>query len=973
MDNRNPLRLRFDTFDLDEKEARLSQSGQPIALPPKAFSVLCALARQPGQLVTKTELLDAVWGHQHVSESVLKTVISELRAALSDDAKQPRYIETASRRGYRFIATASPHQAHDLSAVAESPSGNVPTHMQRSDTPLMIGRQPAIGLLRVAWDNALAGRRQMFWITGEAGVGKTTLIDNFASALGPIRCAHGQCVEQRGAGEPYLPVLEALGALCRDDPVLPPILRTVAPTWLLQLPWLSNEAERSTLRRELAGVGHERMLRELGEVLERYTQLKPLLLITEDLHWSDHTTIQLIDYVARRRGMARLMWLGSFRLAEVIAEEHPLKELRHELRLHNLCKEVTLDPFSEQEVADYLAKRFPEHEVSEPIVRALHARTDGLPLFVVNLVDDLNSHGALVPEASDTQVEVIESLQVPENLAGVIERQIVRLSPEEQTLLETASVCGMEFRASTLGTALKRDTRWVGDRCDELARRQQWLSTAGVSHLHDGTLSARYSFLHALYRQVFYQRMGVLARAQAHQSIAAALEGERKSGVVTAAELALHYERSHDFVAAMRCHAEAAESALRHFAPREALNLSTHARSLLPHCPPGTVRDALELNLVAMSGVSAAQLFGVSSLEAKRAFERARTLLAQLPQHPLRSLILHGSGIVLMMRGEYAEARALGEEIRELSKKFDDRVLLLSACSVMGQIHSFQGRQLEALQWLEQGVATCEELGDETLQASFVVDPGVTMYGALSLPLLHLGQVDRGRKCLDTASTRARRLGQPMALLVATWFAAAFEVRLGNTDRVAKLADEMRAVVEDAALAQGYGPSRWYQGWVEARLGSPQVGHRLIRDAFEHNMKLGSLSASPEVLGYAAEALILASDWDAAQNQLNEALQLAERLSERAYLPQLLLLQARIDLAQNKPEAARTMMHAAVYEAREQQALWQELTALVALCEIDDPASEDFEALRVAYARLTEGVDTSLATKVRKLLHISVS
>ncbi len=97
-------RLRFDRFELDEAEARLTCGGVPVALAPKPFAVLCALARTPGSLVTKNALLDLVWGHRFVTESVLKTAISEVRAALDDDPKQPRYIETVSRRGYRFIA-----------------------------------------------------------------------------------------------------------------------------------------------------------------------------------------------------------------------------------------------------------------------------------------------------------------------------------------------------------------------------------------------------------------------------------------------------------------------------------------------------------------------------------------------------------------------------------------------------------------------------------------------------------------------------------------------------------------------------------------------------------------------------------------------------------------------------------------------------------------------------------------------------
>jgi DNA-binding winged helix-turn-helix (wHTH) protein len=110
------LRLRFDPFELDEADARLTRAGQPVPLAPKPFAVLCALARAPRTLVTKNALLDSVWGHRFVSESVLKSTISELRAALDDDPKQPRYIETVSRRGYRFIAAGV--GAHSQSPAA---------------------------------------------------------------------------------------------------------------------------------------------------------------------------------------------------------------------------------------------------------------------------------------------------------------------------------------------------------------------------------------------------------------------------------------------------------------------------------------------------------------------------------------------------------------------------------------------------------------------------------------------------------------------------------------------------------------------------------------------------------------------------------------------------------------------------------------------------------------------------------------
>ena len=286
-----------------------------------------------------------------------------------------------------------------------------------------------------------------------------------------LACAYGQCVEHYGSGEPYLPVLEAISELCRKDPSLPLLLRSVAPTWLLQLPWLCDAEERDALRRELAGVGADRMLREMGELLDRYTEQRPLLLVTEDLHWSDRATIQLIDHVARRRGRACLMWLASFRVAEVVALEHPLNPLRRELRMHRLCEEVVLDPFSEAEVAAYVAQRSASLARDEAFVRAMHERTDGVPLFVSSVVTDVmdQTDGDAGAEAR------LAAVAVPENLAAIIDHYIARLDTGQRDLLAAAAVCGVDFRADTVASALGQDAETVAQACDELVRGHVWL------------------------------------------------------------------------------------------------------------------------------------------------------------------------------------------------------------------------------------------------------------------------------------------------------------------------------------------------------------------------------------------------------------------------------------------------------------------------------------------------------------------
>jgi DNA-binding winged helix-turn-helix (wHTH) protein/tetratricopeptide (TPR) repeat protein len=948
--------VRFDRFELDEANACLMRDGKAVALAPTPFTVLCALVRQPGALLTKNALLDQVWGHQFVSESVLKTAISDLRTVLGDDARQPRFIETVSRRGYRFIAQTT----------ARAPqAGAVAWTMPASPSASFIGRREALARLRGAWDLACSGRRTLVWVAGEPGIGKTTLIEHFAAGLGDVACARGQCVEHYGTGEPYLPVLEALAELCRRDSAVPSLLREVAPTWLLQLPWFSTAEEREALRRDLAGVRPERMLRELGEVLDRYTERQPLLLVTEDLHWSDRSTVQLIDYIARRRGSARLMWLASFRLAEVVGLDHPLNPLRHELRLHALCEEIVLDPFSESEIADYVAAQSPALARDEPFVRSLHGRTDGVPLFVASVMTDVMAGTAQSGEDAAVRAQ-LANVAVPENLATIIDHYIAKLGDEQRLLLSAAAVCGVEFRVSTISEALERDAVWVGETCDQLAREQLWLVAPRAGQGSDA-LEQPYSFRHALFRQVLYERTVPSARAQLHSKVGAVLERERAAGVpVAATELAMHFERGREPMNALRCYADAAETALARLSPAECMSLTDHALALLAQGPEGNERNTLEITLATLRGVSAAQVRGFGS-EARNAFQRAYALLGDVPQHPMRRLLLHGFGFVLGQRAEYAEALAVAERAEALSSATNDPTLVLAVCTVQGHAQMLQGQPRGARTWLERGLALLESLGAPAEQVS-MADPQVQVLGLLGIQLLHLGLVEQARARLQQAHVRSLSLGQPMARLVAIWCDALFEVRLGNTQRVAALADEMHALVEEFALVHGRAACRWFRGWADARLGKPLEGYRRIREAYEENTQLGMLAGGSENLGYAAEALLLAADWDAAEQQLQEALQHADKHGERVYLPQLWLLEAAIARARGKAALAEAAVRRSIAEAKAQEAPWLELVALVELCEGGAATAADRRALRALVDALPEAAGTTALKRARAVL-----
>jgi DNA-binding winged helix-turn-helix (wHTH) protein/tetratricopeptide (TPR) repeat protein len=959
VDASQTLHLQFDPFELDEANARLARGSQTLALPPKAFAVLCALARRPGLLVTKEALLDTVWGHQYVSDSVLKTTISELRAALGDDARQPRFIETAARRGYRFIARTSPPAAAPVSRPTDSASPGTSLPLPQRT---FIGRQSAREQLHAAWRVANAGRRQIAWVAGEAGIGKTSLIEAFVADLGAQPVAHGQCVEQHGAGEPYLPVLEAMALLCRNDPELVPLLRQVAPTWLLQLPWLSSPSELDALRSQLAGSGQERMLREFGELLDRYAQQRSLLLVTEDLHWSDQATLRLIDHVARRRAPTRLMWLASYRLAEVIAADHPLKAMRHELRLHRLVDELMLDPFSEREVGAFLDTRFPERSVPEAFSRALHAHTDGLPLFVAELIDDLSTRGVLQAGAADAWADALAGPQsVPESLTGLIERQIDRLPADEQSLLRVASVSGTEFSASTVADAAERDLGWVAECCDRLAGAGQWLSVLAVDRAPDGAIDGRYAFCHALYQQVVYKGLGATARARLHGRVAAALQRRRDAGAtVAAAELARQFELGHDAASALVHYASAANSALRRFAPTEAMALTTHALTLLPSSPPGAERDRWELALLGPR-LAAAQMLSVTSPEAVATVDRVEALHLRCPDDS--SGLDIELGWVRFTTGEFGRALAMAQAIHARSDAAVHRVRHVAACNLLGTVLTYMGQLEEGRLRLAEGLAASEGLGDRPVDARAVVDLVVSLRCRLAQALSHLGQVDEARVQIEAAQLRAERLG-PYTRRLALLFAGLLSIRCADDPRhVLAVAEKLQDLVDTHAMTQGAGPAGWLRGWALAQLGEPEAGHRSIRTADEHDLSLGLQRGRSGMLGHAALALVLGQQWDAAQAELGQALAQAARTGERIYLPDLLLLQGRIEWGLGRPQQARDAMRLAWQEAAIQQATWLELDALLALDEAGGLRPAGFEALVAARARVRQGSAAPLVVR----------
>ncbi|MEW5926506.1 MAG: AAA family ATPase [Gemmatimonadota bacterium] len=596
----------FDEYEIDTRRLELRRAAEACHVEPQVFDVLCYLVRHRDRLVSRRELLERVWGHAFVTETTLNSRLMSARRAIGDSGRAQRLIRTIHGRGYRFVGEVEERYPEPVTPGGAAAAAVPPA----SSAPRLPGREGPLHELQRLLDATLHGARRIAFVSGETGIGKTTLIESFlagASAHGGIGTALGQCLDQRGAGEPFLPVLEALGRLCRapGGGALAALLDRRAPTWLAQMPGLVEPEEAASLQERIRGATRERMLRELVDALEAWTAEQPLVLVIEDLHWSDPSTLQLIDCLARRREPARLLLVGTFRPAEVRTGGHPLQTLVQELRVRDRCTELVLSPLSGATVAEYLEQRFPGFAPPAELHRLLHARTEGNPLFVRCLVDAWVARGAFAPceggwELRGALSDLAED--VPETLRRLIQQQVETLDPEDQAVLEAGSVEGLRFSAAAAAAGLDRPVARVEERCDYLARHGRFLRSCGVEEWPDGTVSGRYAFVHHLHRDVVYERVSGGRRAGLHRGIGERLETAygARAGARTA-ELALHFAEGRDGVRAVDYRVRAAEQALERSAHREAVDHLARALGLLrghPDVPDAVRREITVLRML---------------------------------------------------------------------------------------------------------------------------------------------------------------------------------------------------------------------------------------------------------------------------------------------------------------------------------------------------------------------------------------
>ncbi|MBL8699869.1 MAG: AAA family ATPase [Alphaproteobacteria bacterium] len=833
--------VAFGDFAVDLVEERLWRAGSAVEIAPKALALLAVLLDRPGRLVGKKELFERLWGGTAVSDAALSRCIRELRVALGDDAGTPRYIATLYGRGLRFIAPVS-HRA---------------TATPASSGATLVGRAREIAQLGEAMREVRDGARRAVFVTGEAGIGKTSLVEAILGqpAADGVWVGRGRCIEQFGAVEAHLPIIEALETLSRQagDDRLGAVLARYAPAWLGELPWLAGRIDPTELARARAGATARRMVREIAHALEVLSAERPIVLWLEDLHWCDYASLDVIALLAGRREPARILLVATYRPDELDAPRAPLRALTHRLESSGHVRELALGYLDEASVAAYLSTRFADapDALRGALARFIHSRSSGNPLHMTAIAEDLVRREVLRRSAEGWTARMpidAGSLDLPHSLRQLIEQQFAQLDEPDRDLLLIAAAVGESFSAAALAIDPGADLAAIEERCMRLARRGRFLRPRDPVLWPDGTEAAGFAFVHALYRQALDQLIPESRRAPLHRRIGERIErGHGDLAATVAVELATHFEKARDLPRAQHYLALAGRGALMRHAYLEGIELMNRALAMIDALPAAD-RPRRELELLLPLGAALMAAKGYAASEVDACYRRALALCRADAARPEVARVIKGMWNVALVRAELDRAQDLAKELLDHAAGKGDTALAFDAHGKLGQTALHKGELVAARRHLEAAMSALTSLPSRSPPAEA---PRVAAYLAwvvwyLGFPALAL---EHGRRAL----VLAREIGNPHSSAFALGFVAWLHHLRGETDRLLELANEQHALATENGLPYWLAWSRFLREIAASRGSDGRATLAAIRAAIDDGRVHGAEVGIVHFLVTAAE------------------------------------------------------------------------------------------------------------------------
>lgn len=836
-------------FDADELQAWVG--AERLALTPKNVELLRVLASRPGALWTKDHLLDAVWGHRHFTEGVIKTAVSELRAALGDDSAAPRWIETVRGHGYRFVGPAGPSPAAPNEQALDPP----PATDRSSDADYWLPRETEQAALQAAWSRAADGRRELVLLGGEAGAGKSSLVAAFGRTLqAETLRAVGQCVESRGAPGSFMPWLDALAMLARDEPATIEVLRSHAPGWLAQLPWLATPQERAALQGDAMLYGGHRLMQELAALLERLAEARALFVVLEDMHWADAASVEALDCLARRRLPCRLMVVASYRPVDLVVASHPLADLRRELRLQRLCTDLTVGGFDRTQAAEYAQRRAGGRPLPAAWLDALWRHTEGLPLFLATVMDELLA----ADPGFDGSVPPPDPLPLPETLGALIDKQSARVPARTRQLLELAAMSGEAFDAAPLAAAAGVPQDEAQRTLASLARRRLWLCHGGERD---------YAFTHALYRRAFDLRVEGATRVAAHRALYRAFAAD-PAARADAASLARHAEGAQLFAEAAAWHAAAAAEALSRVAADDAERCAEAGLRCLDRLAAATVHeggaDPVALaRLLALRGSARLVRLGSREPQVQDDIARAFEIVASAPPSRESIPLWHAAWWAFAFAGDVGRLDAASARIAPFAAAGGSAAVRAAAQNLVGARALRRGDYAAARAAFEASLAEQAAFEEADRVPSFIND--LWMECKAPLVLVHALNGDATASAAVEGEVLARIDAMPgrFVALVGLWYLVFTRAFASEHDRAAALEAQARQRLAGLESLPAAAPFLALLGWVRALRGDVHGGLAELRDGLERAEAAGK-GLGGEEFSCHADALLRAGDLHAA-------------------------------------------------------------------------------------------------------------
>ena len=978
--------LHFGGFRLDLANNQLWRGKQLILLRPKSLAVLCYLAENSGRLVSREELHQHLWEDTVVTKVALRVCIREIRQALEDDAAHPQFIETVGKSGYRFLSEVQ----QETSSSSRARSLDSP---QLSRSSLFVGREEELAHLHDWLARVRHGQRQLLFVAGEAGVGKSALVQRFVERLqesqadAPAVIATGQCVELYGDAEAYLPLLDALRQLAHalTPPVLAALLRQHAPSWLTLLPTLLPEQDRASLLATAPSASPERYLRELADVFEIMATMYPFLLVLEDLQWSDTATLAFLSALSRRTTPGHLPILCTYRPTETLMNHHPLRRFIQELRAHGRCGELRLELLTEEDVKLYVRQRLGESALAEDVGAAIHLRSDGNALFMVAMLESLIDKDVLVEH--EGQWRLVRDLDaavatVPDNVYQLLLKQIEALSAEEQEILAIASVEGRIFSAAAVAAGAERPLEAVEVVCDRLVQCRHFIESHDSKEWSDDMLSVRYQFLHALHRHVFYEWLGEGQRRRTHRRIGEYKEAAyRERTMDIAGELALHFTNGRAYAQALQYHQYAAENVLRRGGYQEAMRHCEAGLALTPRLPASTDRARQELALRLPLATAQGMVQGFSAADLRRNLTRAQELSKELGDLSTLVPILINVGRGYMERAERAATTALAKQESRLLKRLDDPPLVASLAVQLGNIALLQGAIDNALKYFHRAQTLSDDAQEQVRLTPLGLDP-------LTLALIHSshaawlsGHIDQARQNMKKSLIRAQK-AQPAIFFNVLLRAAITHQLLREPIAVKQLAHQALIVANKHGITLYKAEAEIVHTVARLHCGDLKIKPAILAEQIRAYRATGAQLLLPFYLSFLAEAYWREHNIEDGLRVLKEALQLTATNLDCFWEAELYRLQGELLLARKssrlqvvdlkrKTREAETCFLQATEVARRQGAKALELRAVMSLSRLWQQQGKKAKAhhmLAEIYGWFTEGFDAKDLQEAKALL-----